>query len=85
MKNPKDCIQKKSKGKFSKGQPGGSKKIKVEKLCQNCGKWNPNSMHTHNTVDCRKWSAVHGTYKSNNDHAMDGDMKVCFAQMRKDL
>ena len=34
MKNPEDRIPKKSKGKFSKDQPGGSKKHKQQKLCQ---------------------------------------------------
>ena len=95
MKNPDDRIPKKSKGKFSKDQPGSSKKHKQQKLCQKCAKWSPNSMQTHNTADCRKWnedgtskfskSNKRGNFKSNNAHAMDGDMKACFAQMRKDL
>ena len=52
-------------------------------------------MQTHNTADCCKWndddtskfnkSNKDGHYKNNNAHAMDGDMKACFAQMRKDL
>ena len=52
-------------------------------------------MQTHNTADCRKWnkdgtskfskSNKRSTYKNNNAHAMDGNMKACFAQMRKDL
>ena len=38
MKNPEDRIPKKSKGKFSKDQPGCGKKHKQQKLCQKCAK-----------------------------------------------
>ena len=51
-------------------------------------------MQTHNMANCRKLNAD-GTskfksnkrcnYESNNAHGMDGDMKACFTQMRKDL
>ena len=97
MTSPDDCIPKKSKGNFSKDQPdgaGGSKKTKVQKLCQHCSQLSPNSMYTHNPADYQKWNAdgmskfkpnKHSNFKINNAHAMDGDMKACFAQMRKDL
>jgi len=86
MKNPEDGIPKKSKGKLSKDQLVGSKKHKQQKLCQKCAKWSPNSMQTHNTPDCHKWSddgtskfsksIKRVTYKNNNAHAMDGYMKA---------
>jgi len=39
MANPHNFIPKKSKEKFSKDQPEGSTKTKVQKLCQTCAKW----------------------------------------------
>jgi len=94
MKSPEDPIPKKYKGKFSKDQPGYKKK-EVQKLCQNCTKWSPTYMHTpHNTEYCCKWSAdsmqkfkpnKKCNFNSNNDHAMEGNVKARFAKIRKCL
>ena len=94
MTSSEDHIPNQSKGKFSKDQPDSSKKTKVQKLYQHRSQWIPNSMHTHNMADCRKWNAdgtsnfksnKYRNYKGNNARAMECHMKVCFAQMRRDL
>ena len=48
------------RGNTSNGSPGANQNPKKhgsskQKLCQNCAKWSPQWMHTHNTKDCRKW------------------------------
>jgi len=50
-------------------------------------------MYTQNTADCHKWNADdmqkfkpnRCEFMSNNDHALEGNMKACFAKMCKDL
>ena len=94
MRSPDDQIPKKSKGKFSQDQPGGSKKNKEQKLYQHCSQWSPNSMYTHITADCCKWNAdgtqkfkpnKRGNYKNSNAHAMDGLWKRALLKCAKTL
>ena len=62
---------------------------KQQKLCQNCAKWSPQWMHTHNTKDCRKWDETGKPLdrQAKNIHAHGKQNAVvmeCFQQMRKD-
>ena len=82
------------RGNTSNGSPGANQNPKKhgsskQKLCQNCAKWSPQWMHTHNTKDCRKWDETGKPLdrQAKNIHAHGKQNAVvmeCFQQMRKD-
>jgi len=84
-----DPIPWKTKAKtFGGKSASGSEKHNV--TCQYCAQWSKSSIHTHSTKDCCKWhpdstSKYSRKAKNANRYARDSsDMKVCFAQIRKE-